>query len=242
LTVPRLYFPRDISESGDIVIQGHYHHYLSRVLRMRKGQEVILMDGAGRVARAAVREMSGTGTLLRVLESEFLPEQLPRLRLFQALLPPAKMDRVVQDCAEAGVSSLVPFSSRRSRKPDAGAAERLQRWRKIALESWRRSGRPYAPEIGEALDWDGLMARLRAAGLVLYADEAGGMRAAEALQGERPLEVALVTGPEGGFSDEEREALSAVQGRAVTLGSGIFRAETAGLALTIAAGCHYQFL
>ncbi len=242
MTIPRLYITQPQLREKRIILSDHDHHYLGRVLRMRKGEQVAVLDGAGTVGSARIVEMSAGSTVIAVESLEHLSEETPRLELYQALLSPAKMDRVVQDCAEAGVAAVTPFTCTRSRKMDESAAERLERWRKIAIEAWRLAGRAYMPAVAEPITWDLLLLELPQAPVVLFADETGGRRPVEVLGAERPERVGLIVGPEGGFCDEERGQLSSAQAMPVTLGKGIFRAETAGLALSLAARCHYGFL
>ncbi|OFW56003.1 MAG: hypothetical protein A2Y75_04645 [Candidatus Solincola sediminis] len=241
MTIPRLYIPTSRLKEGTINVEGHDHHYLSRVLRMHRDQEVMVLDGEGLVGSGRIREMSTSKTFIIVDSVERHPEEIPRIYLYQALISPGKMDRVVQDCAEAG-ASLVPFSSRRSRKSEDVAGERLNRWRKLAMEAWRLSGRTYMPRVGEPLGFDRLEESLGEFEMIVFADEDGGKRSAEVLGETQPGKVALLIGPEGGFCDEERTGLCSMGAKRVTLGKGIFRAETAGLVLILAARCHYGLL
>lgn len=242
MTIPRLYVSAPQIEEGSITIEGHDHHYLSRVLRMHRNQELRMLDGKGLTGRGRIVEINNEKTTVIVEEVERFEREIPRLHLYQALLAGAKMDRVVQDCTEAGAAFVVPFSCSRSKKIDDAVGERLNRWRRLSLEAWRLTGRPYKPDVADLLGWEYLVSRLDDMEMVVFADERGGVRPAEALCEERCGDVALLIGPEGGFSDEERNELSSLGGKPVTLGSGIFRAETAGLALILAARCHYGFL
>jgi 16S rRNA (uracil1498-N3)-methyltransferase len=242
LTIPRLYVPQPLMQEERIALSDREHHYLSRVLRMRKGEEVKLLDGAGLVAKGRIVSMSASESVIEVSGREQSGEEIPRLELFQAMLPPAKMDRVVQDCSEAGVAALTPFSCERSRRIDDNVGERMQRWRRVAIEAWRLSGRPYMPEVREPLPWESFLNRLDDSEGVLFADEAGGRKPGEALKAKSPQRVVLIIGPEGGFSNKERDRLEMAGARPVTLGKGIFRAETAGLVLIVAVRCHYGFI
>lgn len=242
MTIPRLYVPAPRIEEGSITIEGHDHHYLSRVLRMHGNQELRLLDGKGLTGRGRILEIDYEKTTVMVEEVERFEREIPRLHLYQALLAGAKMDRVAQDCTEAGAASMVPFSCNRSRKIDEAAGQRLNRWRRLSLEAWRLTGRPYRPDVADLLGWENLVSRLYDMAMVVFADESGGVRPAEALCEECCDDVALLIGPEGGFSDEERDELYSLGGKPVTLGSGIFRAETAGSALILAARCHYGYL
>lgn len=242
MTIARLYVPRPHLREGDLIIEGNDHHYLSRVLRMRRGEEVRLFDGDGIMASGCILEVNPQVTVIKVGKLERFEPETPNLHLYQALLQAGKMDKVVQDCIEAGVSSVVPFSCRRSKDIASLAPERMDRWRRISTEAWRLTGRPYRPLVADPVDWEQMLIGLAGLDRVLYADEKGGRRPTDVLGEGQAHAVALLIGPEGGFCNEERDDLAARGASAVTLGKGIFRAEMAGVVLAVAARCHYGLL
>ena len=242
MTTAKVYVPSGSLSSGQLSIEGEEHHHLSRVLRMRKGQPVTLLDGHGGVGRGSIGELAPAYTLVVIESVRRVEEERPRLHIFQALPRGAKMDHVVQWSVGLGAASVTPFSCSRSRAVDDALEKRIIRWRKIAVESSRVAGRPYLPLIRQALHWEEAMDELRGLDAVLYADERGGDRPGQALSGIAPGDLGLVIGPEGGFADAEREDLIKVEGSAVTLGDIVLRTETAGLVLMAAVRCHYGLL
>ena len=242
MTVARLYVSSQALAAGRLSLAGGEHHHLSRVLRMRKGQEVQVLDGRGMVGRGAIVEMTSSHTVIAVEEIRRVGEEKPRLHLYQALPRMRKMDDVVQWGVELGASSITPFSCQRSLPVPKPASKRMERWRRIALESSRVAGRPYLPVIAPPLPWEDVLDGLRDLGAVLFADEAGGERVSAALGGRRPGELGLLVGPEGGFSDGERGDLAGVGAVPVSLGRTILRTETAGMVLMVAVRCHYGLL
>jgi 16S rRNA (uracil1498-N3)-methyltransferase len=125
---------------------------------------------------------------------------------------------------------------------DKTVHDRLERWCKIATETSRVAGRAYLPEIKKACSWTELLEELEAIEVVVMADETGGARPGAALSGEDPVEVGLVIGPEGGFSEAERRDLLEKGARPVTLGETVLRTETAGMVLMAAVRCHLGML
>jgi 16S rRNA (uracil1498-N3)-methyltransferase len=242
LTTARFYVSEEALRAGQISLQGAEHHHASRVLRMRAGERVILLDGKGCTAHGTIQEITTDRTSIKVDDSAHVSEELPRLHLFQGLPHGTKMDDVVQWGVELGAASLRPFVSSRSRLPDASLAKRSERWRRIALEASRLAGRPFLPEVCEVESWDVALRHVRKMDAALFADEAGGLKPASALDGENPDDLALVIGPEGGFTDEEREDLAAAGARPVTLGDNILRTQTAGMVLLATVRCHYGLL
>lgn len=241
MTLAKVYVPPQDLGEGRLALDGDDHHHLARVLRMRPGERVVVLDGRGGVGAARIVEMTRSLTTLHIASITRREEERPRLHLFQALPAGRKMETVLQAGVELGAHAIVPFASRRSRELKADAA-RVERWNKLALESSRLAGRAFLPVIEEPASWERALEMLGSLDAVLYADEAGGERPGEALGGRAPCDLALVVGPEGGFTDDERGLLAALGASAVTLGGNILRTETAGLVLLAAARCHYGLL
>ncbi|MBN2026263.1 MAG: 16S rRNA (uracil(1498)-N(3))-methyltransferase [Actinobacteria bacterium] len=242
MTTAKFYVdPAEIGE-GRLRLDGAYHHHLSRVLRMRKGQSLQLMDGMGGVANGSILEISSTYTSIVVGEVYRVEEERPRMILYQALPQGNKMDAVVQWSVELGAAAVVPFCCSRSRPMDHNVNRRHKRWCRIAEESSRVAGRPYLPEVGEVCSWPDLLEKIGRTEMAIMADETGGERPSVALDGEDPAELGLAIGPEGGFSSTERCELLAEGARPVTLGQTVLRTETAGMVLLAAARSHFGLL
>jgi 16S rRNA (uracil1498-N3)-methyltransferase len=205
-------------------------HQMRRVLRLRVGDRVIAFDGQGleyTVVLTTLRDAAAAGSV----EAEVALTTEPRLRitLYQALLPREKFEHVLQKGTEVGVSTFVPLETERSLVPGGAIdAARLERWRRIVVEAAEQSGRGAVPELSSPQTLAGsdgvptLLAWEREAQLSL--------RQALLSLGSR-LEagsIALLVGPEGGFSADEALAARAAGAFTVSLGPRILRAETAG--------------
>jgi 16S rRNA (uracil1498-N3)-methyltransferase len=153
------------------------------------------------------------------------PETIPDVWLAFAPVKRAETDWLVEKATELGAARLVPVMTRRT------VAERvkLERLKSIAIEAAEQCGRTRLPEINEPLPFAHLL-RNRNPGRTLYfADEAGGAWAPDAFT---PGSCMILTGPAGGFTDDERAAIRAAPNAvAVSLGPRILRAETAALAV-----------
>src|SRR3954468_19263472 len=126
--------------------------HLRDVLRLRTGDEAYVFDGEGREFRCRVREMDRQSATLEVIEQveSASPESPLRLTLAVALLKGEKFDLVVQKATELGVSRLIPVLTKRSdvRLRDARDAEhKVERWRRLALEAAKQSGRARVPAV-----------------------------------------------------------------------------------------------
>jgi 16S rRNA (uracil1498-N3)-methyltransferase len=199
------------------------------VLRLEDGAPLELFDGHGRRFRA---ELSSGA--LRVLEElEPSPQRHADVVLVQALAKGEKMDVVVQKATELGASRIVPLAAERAvvRLDGERAGARLERWRKVAQEAARQCQRSDVPRVDEPAAWADVYALLQQEpsrrGILLDPAERE-LRLSAAARGA--LQLLLAVGPEGGFSDREREDAVRHGMISASLGPLVLRTETAGLA------------
>jgi len=217
------------ADDGTVVtLSAEHAHYLSRVLRLRPGTEVGLLDGRGREWRAslillAAREASAE--ILSLTRSEPPPEPLV---LVQAWLKGAAMDTVVQKAVELGVTAICPLQADRSNvKLDARRfANKLTHLNRVILSAVEQCESVWLPALTCLNGLNDLLDRPRS-GLTLFLDPGQPPLAA----GRAPGPVTVVVGPEGGWSDPERHlALADPSVTGAGLGPLTLRAETAPLA------------
>ena len=233
MTANRFFIPRrDISGRRGI-LRGAEHHHLSRVVRLRPGEDVGLFDEAGVLYSARVVHVGAEETELLLSSAGEAAAGPVRITLGQAVLKAKAMDTVVQKAAELGLYAIAPFISRRSVvRPTDRSPQRTERWSKIALAAAKQSRSGRVPRILVVSGLEDLSAAERG-GVKLFLSERGGVLLRDILSGPpeaRPSEVLLLIGPEGGWEDGEEERLRAAGFRAVSLGGTILRAETAALA------------
>jgi len=213
-------------------LRGEDARHLARVLRAEPGQQYEIADGHG-VYLAEISAVEKERVIFRVVEALETSPPPVRLTLFAALVKFDRFEWLVEKATELGVASIVPVNAARSEKGLLEAArKRAERWRRIAHESAQQARRLSAPEIGEPRS---LAAGMVAAGLRYFLDEKPGAPPLAAVippaSERRPSDsVALLTGPEGGWTDAERAAAIASGWTAVSLGPLILRAETAAIA------------
>ena len=207
-----------------------------RVLRMREGDTAEIICGGVRY-RAVLTDAENREARFELREP--LPSTEPALRitLFQGLPKADKMEWVIQKAVEIGVSEIVPVRMTRCvmRLNEKDAEKKLDRWRRIAMEAGKQSGRCVIPTVASPLSLPDVLSR--AAGLDACAVPWEDARSLgpKAFFSARPglRSLGLLIGPEGGISPEEIEALSA-RFCPLTLGPRILRTETAGLAAAAA--------
>ncbi len=200
---------------------------------MEPGQQFEISDGA-RVCLAEVADVSKSEVSFRVLEEFGGGPQLPPITLYVALIKFDRFEWMVEKATEIGVARIVPVEAARSEAGlYAASGKRVERWRKIARESSQQSRRVAAPVVDEAIR----IAGLPVSGRRLRLEERPGCGLLLEVLPKGTEPVALLIGPEGGWTDAEREKLESAGWVAVSLGAAILRAETAAI---VAAGVAAQ--
>lgn len=215
-------------------LTGPRHHHLVHVLRARPGEQLEVFDGKGTLYPARLLSVDEHAAVLELKEGHAAPSRRP-ITLVQGLPKGDKLEWILQHGTELGVSAVWPVHAARSvaRLPAERAAKRLERWRRIAEEAARQCGRAEVPEVLSPVGLVEAVRTLPYATKVLVLDEAERAQTlGEAFEAVRSSSsgVALVVGPEGGLSDEERLALGQLGATFVTVGRRILRTETASLA------------
>lgn len=210
-------------------------HHLVDVLRLGVGDRIVCVDPAGVAAEVRITSVAHgvvSGERVGVVQSA----TVPRVWLVQGLAKGEKMDAVVRQATELGVERIVPLASSRSVvKVDGGKAEaRRERWERVAREAAKQSQRTSVPEVAPIASVAALAAELGGAALVLVAWEEAAdapsiRRAIEDADLSREDVVAVVVGPEGGFSGDEVAEMVASGAKTVWLGPTTLRTETAGV-------------
>ena len=236
------------AQDGFLTLDKDNSHYISQVLRMKEGEELIVVLGGGVEALCEVNELSKDSVMLKIKDTHTsVSEPAIRITLYQSVSKGERMELTIQKCVELGVTKIVPvFSSRCVVRPDEPKKQKSKtdRWQKIALEAARQSGRGIIPEVTEPVAFrEAVKAAGESADIVLFPwEEEHGLTLKEALtqvNKDDISEVAVFIGPEGGFEEGEAEIARDNGARPVTLGKRILRTETAGPA--VLAMLLYQF-
>ena len=211
------------------MLHGDDAQHLVRVLRVQPGQRFELSDNRA-VYLAEVSAVNGREVQFRLLEPVDAPVPAARVTLAASLIKFDRFEWMIEKATELGVEAILPVAAARS---EAGlleaAAKRLERWRRIARESSQQARRARLPAIlpPERLG------RLRPAEFnhrLILDEERSGLPLAKCLPAAGDAgSMAILTGPEGGWTAAEREQLQP-DWTAVSLGPQILRAETAAIA------------
>ncbi|HEX4891905.1 MAG TPA: 16S rRNA (uracil(1498)-N(3))-methyltransferase [Hyphomicrobiaceae bacterium] len=221
-SLPRLFVRAQLAQHSRVDLDASQANYLGNVMRLGEGAELLLFDGTSGEWLARIAEAGKKRMALAVERRTREPEDIPDVWLAFAPVKRTQTDWLVEKATELGVAKLAPVITQRT------IAERvkLERLGSIAIEAAEQCGRTRLPEIEEPRP---LAQFLKQADRTVYfADEGGGRSPASAF---RPGAAVILTGPEGGFTDEERALIRAASNAIpVSLGPRILRAETAALA------------
>ena len=235
--LPRFYTPSLDPAAREVTLPPDEAAHLARVLRLAPGDDVAVFDGRGGEFRARVVRASRAAVTVAIVEP-LLPAAEPavRLTLVQAVLKADAMEHVVRDATMMGVSRVDPLITSHVTVPARAIAggRAVERWRRIAVASAKQCRRATVPVIGEPQpldrwlqttggDWRLLLVEPQA----LQGGEVG-MRAL--LDRPRPVSAALIVGPEGGWSAEERRAAAAAGCLPISVGAITLRADAVPVA------------
>ena len=205
--------------------------HAAKVLRLRPGDAVCAMDGAGRRWRGELVEADGLA--VRLMEELPGNEAPVRLTVYEGIPKADKLDFIAQKLTELGAAALVPVKMERCvvKLDQKDGVKRRERLEKIAREAAKQCGRGLPMAVSEPLSWREALARMAAHDALLIPwEDARGARMKDVFAA-RPnaRDIGVVVGPEGGMSPEEVAAMHAIGGQALTLGPRILRTETAAV-------------
>jgi 16S rRNA (uracil1498-N3)-methyltransferase len=208
--------------------------HISKVLRMKEGDKLEISDCSQWEYDAQIEFIEQDVIELSVInKQEFEREPQVRVTLFQGIPKQAKMETIVQKCVELGIDSIVPVFMDRTVVVDKGNfGKKIQRWQKVSDEAVKQCKRGIIPEVSDSLKTKEAIEQFDEFDLVLfpYENEEGKTIKDELKNCGDVKNIAVIIGPEGGFSDEEAELIVAAGGKSVSLGKTTLRTETAGMA------------
>jgi 16S rRNA (uracil1498-N3)-methyltransferase len=221
-------------EGDRVRLSPEQSHQVYHVLRLKPGDTIFVLDDSGTEYDVTLTAVCRTQTVGQVTSRRrACGEPTAEVTLFQSLLAREKFEWVLQKGTEVGVAQFVPLLTERSLVRTKTIEEnKLDRWRRILTEAAEQSHRGRIPQLDPILTFDNAVQRLRDFDRCLIAAPSdGAVTLHDALQGiaRSPASIAVMIGPEGGFTEEE-VALACEQGAVrVGLGPRILRTETAAV-------------
>ena len=239
---PRFYAP-DVHATGDLVaLPSEEAEHLTRVLRLKRGDPVVVFDGRGQAFDATVQAATKSAAHVLILGvCDSAPEAQVAITLVQAVLKGDKMDDVVRDAVMIGAAAIQPIVAARSEITAASLerGRRRERWQRVAVSSAKQCGRAVVPAILEPEPFDAIATllderQLPGPALMLVEPQAGAETVSlRELDDRAPREASLLIGPEGGWTPEE-VATASDRCRLVTLGGRTIRGDAMALVATAA--------
>jgi len=222
----RFFAPVENFNQQKISLSVEESKHLRDVLRLIEGAKVKVFDGAGKEFLCAVEKIEKKTTVLKIISetAPTAPESTLNLTMAVALLKGEKFDLIVQKAVELGVTKLVPLDTKRADVKLKDTEKRVERWRKIALEAAKQSGRAKLMLVEQTINFEKFIET--AGGTRILFAERGGASFSEI---ETSGKITAVIGSEGGWETAEIETARENGFEVITFGSRILRAETAAI-------------
>ncbi|MBI5196586.1 MAG: 16S rRNA (uracil(1498)-N(3))-methyltransferase [Nitrospirae bacterium] len=239
----RIFLPPEELASNQIKITGEQARYLSLVLRVTPGETITILDGAGRRYTCRIIQVHKKEVLAEKIKEELYSAESPiSITLAQGLPKGEKMDLIIQKSTELGVKKIIPLITEHAEVRETG---KLERWRKIALSAAQQSGREKIPEIESPVSLNEFLGKhetviaspdisgrsnLKNSFGIIFSETEKNQTLKKVLKNFKDCtDIAILIGPEGGFSHEE--VTLAINSGVIpaSLGPRILRTETAAI-------------
>ncbi|MDO4241532.1 MAG: 16S rRNA (uracil(1498)-N(3))-methyltransferase [Microbacteriaceae bacterium] len=241
----------DFALGARFVISGDEAKHAVKVARLRAGEEILLGNGRGTLAKGEASPLAGGAAAFEFTVGEIVykdgiatgseaqnePAYTPEIVLVQALAKGDRAERAVELCTELGVDSILPWAAKRSVSEWRGGdkiTRGIQKWQKIAREAAKQSLRHTVPEIGDLVTLKNLCEKAAAKeNLTIILDPWQASNFSEVMSrvsSEKPCQITLIVGPEGGITETEISELTAAGALTAVLGKNVLRTSTAGAA------------
>lgn len=228
------------AQEGMIRVVGDDVNHIRNVLRMKKGEQILLctgQEGDPVEYLCEIDEIMPEEVTARILDLQKNARELPAdLYLFQAIPKGDRFETVIQKCVELGVHEIIPVITARTivRLDEKRAAKKTDRWNSISLAAAKQSKRSFVPAVRMPEGWAGALKTAEGLDKILvpYENAEGIAHTRRVIEEVRPGErVGIFIGPEGGFEEKEIEQLEALGAESITLGHRILRTDTASMAI-----------
>jgi 16S rRNA (uracil1498-N3)-methyltransferase len=247
--VHRFFLPPGQCHGASLALSERDAHHALKVLRLRPGERVTVLDGAGRQLLCEAASTASRRVALSVIERHDIPPLPHQVTLIQAMPRGRAMELIVQKATELGAHRIVPLLAERStpQVDGEGAAAKVEKWTLTAIEALKQCGSAWLPRIATPARLDDLLRDGESAELSLLASLHGDRRhprehfaAFAARHRRKPRSVALWIGPEGDFTPGEIARIMDSGALPVTLGPLTLRSETAAICGLSVVNCELQ--
>jgi 16S rRNA (uracil1498-N3)-methyltransferase len=233
---PRRFFFEGELRPGEQILTGQTARHIGGVLRLGRGERIVLFDGSGREFPAEITSVSRQGVVVVVDDGVLVDRESPlNLRLGVGLSRPRVVDLIVEKATELGVAEILPLATERSqgRLDGKRGRDRRARWERIAREAARQCGRNRSPRVRPMAEFSQVVGEETpgALRLIFWEQETRRGLTDSLAAFPRMSEILALIGPEGGFSSAEAGLACAAGFHIISLGPRILRTETAAIAV-----------
>jgi 16S rRNA (uracil1498-N3)-methyltransferase len=224
-------------EENTFCLEGEASRHLSRVLRVEVGNAVEVLNGRGAIFRTKVVDVNGRVVVLEILESVQVEKPRVAFDLGVSLPKGGKMDEIVRQLTELGVSSISPLFSEHGEVSNVEhrVDAKMEKWSRIATEACKQSGNSWLPAINRPRPFDQWLRDLPSGGIRLIGCLGSHALSVSSLPKSDTTNIAFAIGPEGGFSVKEEKRAEDAGFVPVRFGPHTMKVETAAIcALAVA--------
>ena len=224
----RIHTSQPLLSANSVELAGPAVHYLTRVLRLSKGDPVTLFNGDGNDYSGEISDIQSQRVQVRIIGSMNPGNESPlKITLVQAICRGERMDNALQKATELGVFCIQPLMSHRVgvRLEESRQIKRMMHWQGVVISACEQSGRAVVPEVKNPLSISDWISGAGESRLLVLDPVAENNLSGLSIEGDS---VSILVGPEGGFTNEELERVRANGVLAVSLGPRVLRTETAG--------------
>ena len=215
--MPRFHLPPAECKTGPLILAGREAHHALHVLRVRKGDKITILDGAGREFLCAVENFDRDKIQLAIVETKMVPAPPCPVTLLQAVPKGKIIESIIQKATELGVARIVPLLTERVVMDLDGqhAARKAEKWQQVAIEAIKQCGAAWLPRVESPVTPKEFLARTEKFDLPLIASLQPGAQHPrkcftefESQHGRKPQSACVWIGPEGDFTAEEVAAIT----------------------------------
>jgi len=234
----RFFVPPNECRSNEILLTGGEAHQALHVLRLQRGESVVVLDGAGAQHACEIAECRRNNVRLTVVQRTVAPPPQSAITLLQAVPKGKIIEAIIQKATELGVSRVVPLLSQRvtTKLEEESADKKKEKWQAVAVEAIKQCGSAWLPKIEAPITPQDFLGRQEEFDLTLIGSlQPGSRHAREYFQSfidqnhHTPRSIGIWIGPEGDFTTEEVAAAQMGGALPITMGPLVLRVETAAI-------------
>ena len=224
--IQRFHVDQIDKSKSHLEIAGEQSHYVTRVLRLQTGDRMILFDGSGSEWKAKIIDTKRNRLLLELEERAIPDRESPiNLTLIQSISRSQRMDLVMQKSTELGVTRIVPVFSTNTivKMKEDKIEKKINHWRNILISASEQSGRTKIPDLIIPIQLETECLKRYKSDLSIFYDTTG----KDSYDANKPKDITTVIGPEGGFTEDEKQMAIDAGYMVMQSGPRLLRTETA---------------